>query len=68
MRRKSKTLRNILWIYVTNKNCRQRDVNKFMIVVLKENQTIKIENQQNFVSRNKLMDELNMIHESFRED
>ncbi|CAD8116065.1 unnamed protein product [Paramecium primaurelia] len=36
--------------------------------LLKENQTIKIENQQNVVSRNKLMDELNMIHESFREE
>ncbi|CAD8094756.1 unnamed protein product [Paramecium sonneborni] len=36
--------------------------------LLKENQSIKIENQQNVVSRNKLMDELNMIHESFRED
>lgn len=39
-----------------------------MIIVLKENQTIKIENQQNFTSRNKLMDELNIIHESFREE
>ncbi|CAK70343.1 unnamed protein product (macronuclear) [Paramecium tetraurelia] len=36
--------------------------------LLKENQSIKIENQQNVVSRNKLMDELNMIHESFREE
>ncbi|CAD8100268.1 unnamed protein product [Paramecium sonneborni] len=36
--------------------------------LLKENQSIKIENQQNIVSRNKLVDELNMIHESFRED
>ncbi|CAD8161678.1 unnamed protein product [Paramecium octaurelia] len=36
--------------------------------LLKENQTIKIENQQNVVSRNRLMDELNMIHESFRDE
>lgn len=65
--RKSKKLKDIMLIYVTNRNCKLKDVFNTTIKVLKENATLRNDSHVNYHSRTKLLEELNIIHGSYEE-